>query len=1169
MKRLLVDICLVCASIGGTLTAAAAPSNEVLYAMAVDQSNYIAKLTVTKPLAMGSALAKVEGSAILDVTFYDGLGRAVSQVAARRGNKGEDVATFTEYDEFGRVSRSWVPVPLNSANGTFCPTAEDIRQSVTNTFGPSGTPYSLTRYENLPDGRPVSQSAPGAVNVAKAVSTSYGYCTGKEGVLKLSWSGSAISKPSSGYSAGALKTVTVTDEDGRQSCDFFDWKGRKICSRVIATPDTLNTYYVYDYYGDLCCVVQPEGVQYITARSTSINSDALRKYAFCYDYDQLHRCIYARVPGSEPVYYVYDTFGQPVMWQDGIQRLKDEWTVCEYDSHLRPVAQGVHRFSGKTHAQLREMMDAQTFTAVRQPNANDEYGLFYTHDSKLSGFQPYIAWMYDDYNFVYGSHPSSSADYPVNTSLEATGLLTGVAQVMDNTPYITSYYYDEMGRNVCTIENDYYGNMYRLTQLNRYNFDGSIDRSLSRYEAIVEHEYVTDSRLVEFQYSYDGAGRLTETKYRVNSADNFKSMQTCAYNSMGQLASTTDALTTAYTYDMAGRFKSSSSPVFSQELFYNTSPNGGSAYHNGFISYITEKEGNTASAASDCTSFSYDGAGRLTSAHNQQFGEDFSYDKNTNIQSIFRYDCVGQRKFTLSSMSMIFDGNRISAVTESSLDYGLQSISKLPSGTHERTYDENGRLITDEGRSISSITYRPYGNYPHVIRIKNGDLEDNINFGYRPDGTNTRTNSYTQYISSIRVNSKGDTTYVKSYRGNFRSYFGSFEHNGSTWLYHTPAGYITLKDGIHHYFARDYQGSTRAVYRENQGATPGYGGQQNSTTYALDAPSLTISTYTLDERMSYFASGLPYRRDYDSDAPTDRLHLGKPWLDLDGISLYNNSARLHDPITATFITQDPMAHQMPFASPYAMCLGNPIKFVDFDGQRPTEIEALCMAAHIYGDMSDNILRGGWEKTPDDLGLNLSSSFGLKSAIYVKKDEAGNALEYAYVIAGTETQWPNVVADVIADVTQPNGMSMAYYTSVSNVNKIMERYSSSEWTFIGHSMGAGSAALNAMVTNRNAITFNSAGVSGITRFVADIIHNSFKDAIKGAFQMLFNTGSNIDAYIMRTDILNSIQNLTRLPNADGNIHIVEPVDNQSKIDGHSVNSLLKSFGIDPEKYKLNK
>ena len=149
--------------------------------------------------------------------------------------------------------------------------------------------------------------------------------------------------------------------------------------------------------------------------------------------------------------------------------------------------------------------------------------------------------------------------------------------------------------------------------------------------------------------------------------------------------------------------------------------------------------------------------------------------------------------------------------------------------------------------------------------------------------------------------------------------FCSFEQNGSTWLYHTPAGYITLKDGIHHYFARDYQGSTRAVYRENQRATPGFGGQQNSTTYALDVPSITVSTYTLDERMSYFASGLPYRRDYDSDAPTDRLHLGKPWLDLDGISLYNNSARLHDPITTTFITQDPMAHQMPFASPYAMC----------------------------------------------------------------------------------------------------------------------------------------------------------------------------------------------------------------------------------------------------------
>ena len=39
----------------------------------------------------------------------------------------------------------------------------------------------------------------------------------------------------------------------------------------------------------------------------------------------------------------------------------------------------------------------------------------------------------------------------------------------------------------------------------------------------------------------------------------------------------------------------------------------------------------------------------------------------------------------------------------------------------------------------------------------------------------------------------------------------------------TPAGYINLGDGKHYYFAKDYQGSTRAVYTHYEGSMIGPG----------------------------------------------------------------------------------------------------------------------------------------------------------------------------------------------------------------------------------------------------------------------------------------------------------------------------------------------------------
>lgn len=61
-----------------------------------------------------------------------------------------------------------------------------------------------------------------------------------------------------------------------------------------------------------------------------------------------------------------------------------------------------------------------------------------------------------------------------------------------------------------------------------------------------------------------------------------------------------------------------------------------------------------------------------------------------------------------------------------------------------------------------------------------------------------------------------------------------------------------------------------------------------------------------------------------------------------------------------------------------------------------------------------------------------------------------------------------------------GISEQYQQSVTNAYSLSKKYSTSELTFVGHSLGGGLAAANALATDRNAITFNPAALSSFTK-----------------------------------------------------------------------------------------
>ena len=137
-----------------------------------------------------------------------------------------------------------------------------------------------------------------------------------------------------------------------------------------------------------------------------------------------------------------------------------------------------------------------------------------------------------------------------------------------------------------------------------------------------------------------------------------------------------------------------------------------------------------------------------------------------------------------------------------------------------------------------------------------------------------------------------------------------------------------------------------------------------------------------------------------SAASTTSENNGKELDKMHGLNTYDYGARQYNPILAKWDRIDPLCEKYYSVSPYNYCGNNPIILVDPDGKQPTYEEALAMAQHVYGDVNDDVLIGGWQHSTFNIGLQLSNSEnGLNSMIYERIVD-GNVTEYAYVTAGT-------------------------------------------------------------------------------------------------------------------------------------------------------------------------
>ncbi|WP_420385568.1 DUF6443 domain-containing protein [Roseivirga sp.] len=350
-----------------------------------DKVSYVRTFDFYKAMTTETGLStEITNGNVMQATQYvDGLGRPIQSVARRALPGGKDLVQYMVYDAYGR--QVYQPMAFQSDYGDgrmhLSPSARlNTFMNGNGTAGSGFYPhedifYGLTSYENSPLNRPLKQMSPGNswAGSSNGVSSSWRTNNSTDDVRRWTAGASSASSPGT-YAIKSLTVSIVTDEEGNQVREFTDKLGRVVLKRVQKGASTadgrsnwMNTYYVYDDYGNLRFVLPPRAEEVLSANSWSWNTTDMNALAFHYTYDDRNRMITKRVPGGGLVEMVYDKLDRLVLTRDANMTTDGKWLFTKYDDLNRPVLTGFIN-SSNTRATMQTQANASAvFNVSTEP----------------------------------------------------------------------------------------------------------------------------------------------------------------------------------------------------------------------------------------------------------------------------------------------------------------------------------------------------------------------------------------------------------------------------------------------------------------------------------------------------------------------------------------------------------------------------------------------------------------------------------------------------------------------------------------------------------------------------------------------------------------------------------------------------------------------------------
>jgi len=919
-------------------------------------------LTIVPRVASTDISTLTDDYKIQSVTYFDGLGRAIQNVAIQSGGNKEDIITHLEYDNLGRQSKSYMPYASSSNKGSYRTNA----LSATNTF------YNTTKYENttnpysetLFDGTPlnliVEQAAPGndwkegnteehtIKNEYKLVGTSdyvriYQINNTNGNLIDNGYYKTGEWTVQGAYNTPYLyKFITKnenwvpSDTNDNTTHTFKDYRGRVILSRTFENQVKHDTYYVYDTYGNLMYVLPPKA----DPSSAKPDSTELAELCFQYKYDDKNRLIEKKIPGKEWEYIVYNKLDQPVLTQHATQLAANntsltinQWSFTKYDRFGRVAYTGLMS-SNSSRSTLQGILDGASSTYVTKGGATNIAGttVYYNNDAYPTSISEiHTINYYDDYTFDKPSSTNLPSSYEGQTIVnynntdkaKTKGLTTGTkVRVLTTNQWITTVTgYDVKGRAIYVAsDNPYFGSVDIIK--NKLDFTGAVDKTET------SHDRGTTSIDTEDLFTYDHIGRLKKHTQELNNSNVVEVINENTYDELGKLINkgvggktTENRLQTVdYTYNIRGWLKtinnvsSLGTDLFGFKINYNAIDHHTSndkKLFNGNISEIEWKTSNDNSLR--WYKFEYDDLNRITSAVdniNRYALSSVQYDKNGNITSLVRKGHINSAATSFGTMDNLVytyqtKSNKLLRVSDTGNNtYGFKDdyTGSGADPTNDYTYDINGNLLSDANKGITSILWN-HINLPTEIKFNNSNTQK-INYTYSADGIKVRK----------VVNDNGAVT-TTDYAGAYQ-----YVNNDLKFIKNIEDGYVYPKSGGgfgYAYYYTDQLDNIRLLYTDANGD-----GTVTSSEIIKEAHFYPFGMVHKGYNNVVNPIGSSFHKyDYQNQERQDELGLN--WLQF--------KYRMHDPAIGRFVSIDPLAADYVHNSTYAFAENKVIKYNELEG----------------------------------------------------------------------------------------------------------------------------------------------------------------------------------------------------------------------------------------------
>ncbi len=489
----------------------------------------------------------------ISLSYYDGLGRPVQEVAHKQSPSQKDLVQIIEYDGFGRVAKQYLPYTSSYGDMTFKVNGATDQASFYQTkarVAHSDYPFSESVFDNSPLNRVVERSAPGV-----------DWKLGSDHTIEFDWNSNAINEvrywkkdivtgqiTTDGYYAENQLYVQLSkDENGSSVFEYNDKNGNLILKKVQfgqTSSDYALTSYVYDALNRLTAVIPPQVYNDLNGPVGGPNPTELEAsvYApnriYTYLYDDKGRLIEKKIPHKGVEYIVYNLLDQPVMTQDALQRQSNKWNFTKYDALGRVIANGELTTTG-SRASIQALANGN-IPQWEERSGNSIYHGYTNVSFPVVGSGDFtVINYYDDYDFnrdLVADHSlqpptNSSVNYNTQATVRTKGLLTGTKYRIlgESTWLISVSFYDEKGRVIQVKSDNYLGGVDLV--FSAYNFVGEMTNTL--------HEHTKDGLgsgylEIEQRFTYDHAGRPLRTYHRVGQSAEIILVDR-KYNELGQL----------------------------------------------------------------------------------------------------------------------------------------------------------------------------------------------------------------------------------------------------------------------------------------------------------------------------------------------------------------------------------------------------------------------------------------------------------------------------------------------------------------------------------------------------------------------------------------------------------------------------------------------------------